>query len=42
VNHAIDVLAELVTEHQLPTKVLVVHRFTRKMLTNSDRICWIR
>jgi hypothetical protein len=38
VNHAIDVLAELVSEHKLPPKVLVVHRFTRKMLTNTDSI----
>jgi hypothetical protein len=38
VNHAVDVLAEVVTEHKLPPKVLVVHRFTRKMLTNTDSI----
>jgi hypothetical protein len=38
VNHAIDVLGEVVTEHNLPPKVLVVHRFTRKMLTNTDSI----
>ena len=38
VNHAIDVLANLVIEHELPPKVLVVHRFTRKMLTNTDSI----
>jgi hypothetical protein len=38
VNHAIDVLANLVTEHKLPPKVLVVHRFTRRMLTNTDSI----
>ena len=38
VNHAIDVLAKVVEEHQLPPKVLVVHRFTRKMLTNTDSI----
>lgn len=38
VNHAIDVLGKLVTEHKLPPKVLVVHRFTRKMLTNTDSI----
>ncbi len=37
-NHAIGVLAGLVTEHKLPPKVLVVHRFTRPMLTNHDRI----
>ncbi len=38
VNHAIEVLGDLVTEHKLPPKVLVVHRFTRKMLTNTDSI----
>jgi hypothetical protein len=38
VNHAVDVLAKLVEEHQLPPKVLVVHRFTRNMLKNVSRI----
>jgi hypothetical protein len=38
VNHAVEVLGNLVTEHKLPPKVLVVHRFTRKMLTNTDSI----
>jgi hypothetical protein len=38
VNRAIEVLGKLVTEHKLPPKVLLVHRFTRKMLTNSDSI----
>lgn len=38
VNHAIDVLAKLVEEHGLPPKVLVVHRFTDKMLTNHQNI----
>jgi hypothetical protein len=38
VNHAVDVLAKLVEEHQLPPKVLVVHRFTRNMLKNASRI----
>jgi hypothetical protein len=37
-NHAIEVLARVVAEHKLPPKVLVVHRFTRKMLTNTDSI----
>ena len=31
-------LADIVTENKLPPKVLVVHRFTRKMLTNTDSI----
>ena len=38
VNHAVDVLAKIVEEHQLPPKVLVVHRFTRNMLTNASQI----
>ncbi len=38
VNYAIDVLGKLVTEHKLPPKLLIVHRFTRKMLTNTDQI----
>jgi hypothetical protein len=38
VNQAISMLGEVVTEHKLPPKVLVVHRFTRKMLTNTDSI----
>jgi hypothetical protein len=38
INEAIDVLADLVTKDSLPPKVLVVHRFTRDMLTHSKRI----
>jgi hypothetical protein len=38
VNHAIGVLAKIVSDHQLPPKVLVVHRFTRNMLTNASKI----
>ena len=38
VNHAIEALGDVVTRHQLPPKVLVVHRFTRRMLTNTDSI----
>ncbi len=38
VNHAIGVLARIVEEQQLPPKVLVVHRFTRNMLTNASQI----
>jgi hypothetical protein len=38
VNHAIEVLGRIVTEKKLPPKVLVIHRFTRKMLTNTDKI----
>jgi hypothetical protein len=38
VNHAIGVLADIVERHSLPPKVLVVHRFTRNMLTNASQI----
>ena len=38
INYAIDFLADLVDKHNLPPKVLVVHRFTRPMLTNASRI----
>lgn len=38
VNWVIDHLAKIVTDNKLPPKVLVVHRFTRKMLTNADKI----
>ena len=38
VNYASALLADLVTEHRLPPKVLVVHRFTQRMVTNASRI----
>jgi hypothetical protein len=38
VNYAISLLAGLVTQYHLPPKVLVVHRFTRPMLTNAKAI----
>lgn len=38
VNWAIDFLTKIVDEKQIAPKVLVVHRFTRPMLTNSDKI----
>jgi hypothetical protein len=38
INYAIDVLAAIVDKYRLPPKVLVVHRFTRPMLTNAARI----
>ena len=34
VNYAAAFLAALVQQHQLPPKILVVHRFTENMLTN--------
>jgi hypothetical protein len=38
INYAANYLANLVKEHQLPPKVLVVHRFTQRMITNYDKI----
>jgi hypothetical protein len=38
VNYATQFLSELVTTHKLPPKVLVVHRFTRNMLTRTNQI----
>jgi len=38
INYAIDMLGDLVDKHNLPPKVLVIHRFTRPMLTNASKI----
>lgn len=38
VNYAAQYLARLVREHDLPPKILVVHRFTQRMLTNYQDI----
>jgi hypothetical protein len=38
VNTAIRILADLVTAEQLPPKLLVVHRFTERMLTNYRKV----
>jgi hypothetical protein len=38
INYVSAHLAELVRKHNLPPKVLVVHRFTRGMVTNSSNI----
>ncbi|HEX5626112.1 MAG TPA: hypothetical protein VFX48_08855 [Saprospiraceae bacterium] len=38
INYASDYLAKLVRKHQLPPKILVIHRFTRDMVTNSSKI----
>jgi len=38
VNYASDYLRDLVKKHGLPPKVFVIHRFTRNMLTNADKI----
>lgn len=38
VNYAIKLLADLVTQYHLPPKILIVHRFTRRMLSDSKGI----
>lgn len=38
VNYAANYLAKIVKENKLPPKVLVVHRYTQKMLTNYQNI----
>ncbi len=38
INYATAELARIVRENNLPPKVLVIHRFTRKMVTNSEQI----
>lgn len=38
IDYATGELARLVREHDLPPKVLVVHRFTQRMVTNARQI----
>jgi hypothetical protein len=38
VNYAVRLLAGIVDRKKVPPKVLVVHRFTQRMLTNHDKI----
>jgi hypothetical protein len=38
INYAIDYLAEVVNKYDLPPKVLVIHRFTQRMVTNYGQI----
>jgi len=38
INYVQDVLADLVKRKKLPPKILVVHRYTRPMVTNSRNI----
>ena len=38
VNAAIDFLARIVKENNLPPKILIVHRFTQGMITGYDKI----
>lgn len=38
INYATKFLGDLVTNHKLPPKILVVHRFTRRGVTNYEKI----
>ena len=38
INRTIRFLADIVERNKLPPKMLVVHRFTERMLTNADQI----
>lgn len=38
INYCSDFLAKLVKENHIPPKVLIIHRFTKKMITNSKDI----
>lgn len=38
INRASSYLAELVTTHKLPPKILIVHRFTQRMVTGYESI----
>src|SRR5690606_29859774 len=38
INRAQHILRELVDEHNLPNKVLMIHQFIPEMITNKDQI----
>ncbi|WP_345250223.1 hypothetical protein [Nibrella saemangeumensis] len=38
INYAVNFLSRIKQEHNLPTKILVVHRFTQRMVTNYKNI----
>ena len=38
INVAVQLLADIVEKKKVPPKVLVIHRFTQRMLTNHDQI----
>jgi hypothetical protein len=38
INYTVDYLAQLVKKYNLPPKILVVHRFTKNMVTNYQNI----
>ncbi|MEI6581068.1 MAG: hypothetical protein WCO07_02755 [bacterium] len=38
INYAADYLAKIVRENNLTPKILIIHRYTQKMVTNYDKI----
>jgi hypothetical protein len=38
INYAVRFLGDLVTQHRVPPKVLVVHRFTQNGVTNARNV----
>ncbi|MBD1395902.1 hypothetical protein H9Q13_01890 [Pontibacter sp. JH31] len=38
INYATEMLADITKEHNLPPKLLIVHRFTQRMITNHQEI----
>ena len=38
INYAANFLAQIVREHHLPPKILVIHRFTQEMMTHYKKI----
>jgi hypothetical protein len=38
INYAVRLLGDIVDRRKIPPKVLVVHRFTQRMLTNHDKV----
>jgi hypothetical protein len=38
INYATELLANITKEHNLPPKLLIIHRFTQRMITNSQDI----
>ena len=38
INYASEYLRDIVKKYDLPSKVFVIHRFTRPMVTNTDKI----
>ncbi len=38
INFAVNYLAKIVKENNLPPKILIIHRYTERMVTNYDKI----